>query len=93
MHSHGLALHALGMMGSALLEMDPENWRVSLSHLDDIDWTRRNTTLWEGRALVAGRVSKATNNVKLTASFLKTRLGLALTKEDKMLEASLRGDD
>jgi DNA sulfur modification protein DndB len=91
-HSHGLALHALGIMGSALLKKEPENWRISLSSLEDIDWTRRNATLWEGRALVAGRVSKATNNVQLTASFLKTRLGLALTKEDKLLEASLKGD-
>src|SRR5260370_9312652 len=85
-HSHGLALHALGMMGSGLLKEQPQDWRASLSGLKGVDWRRRNSKLWEGRALVAGRVSKATNNVQLTASFLKTTLGVALTKEDKLLE-------
>jgi DNA sulfur modification protein DndB len=91
-HSHGLALHALGMMGAALLPQEPQNWKTALSALNDIDWTRRNSQLWEGRALVAGRVSKATNNVQLTASYLKAQLGLTLTKEDKLLEASLKGE-
>lgn len=92
-HSHGLALHALGMMGSALIKSEPTNWKEKLAGLDAVDWTRRNARIWEGRALVAGRVSKATNNVQLTASFLKSALQVPLSKEDTFLEGSLKGSN
>jgi DNA sulfur modification protein DndB len=88
-HSHGLALHALGLMGSALIKKDPCGWRARLSALEQIDWSRRNGSVWEGRALVAGRVSKANNNVYLTANYLKSALGLPLTEGDQELEKRL----
>jgi DNA sulfur modification protein DndB len=91
-HSHGLALHALGIMGSSLLKEDPLGWRERLSALGNIDWSRRNTSVWEGRALVAGRVSKANNNVQLTANYLKRALGVTLTDDDKALEKKLKGN-
>jgi DNA sulfur modification protein DndB len=91
-HSHGLALHALGLMGSALLREDPVDWRERLRLLESVDWSRRNTAVWEGRALVAGRVSKATTNVHLTANYLKRTLGIEFTDEDCALEKKLEGN-
>jgi DNA sulfur modification protein DndB len=46
--------------------------------------------VWEGRALVSGRVSKASTNVQLTAIYLKKIVGLTLSGEDKKLEAQMR---
>jgi DNA sulfur modification protein DndB len=88
-HAHGLALHALGLAGASLLTQDPDGWKTRLAAIEKIDWSRRNTEVWEGRALVAGRVSKATNNVYLTANYLKLVLGISLTKQEARLEAHL----
>ncbi len=90
-HSHGLALHALGLVGSSLLKESPKDWQPRLSALETIDWSRRNSSIWEGRALVAGRVSKANNNVYLTATYLKQALGIALSDDDKALENKTKG--
>jgi DNA sulfur modification protein DndB len=86
-----LALHALGLVGSALLKESPRDWQPRLSALETIDWSRRNSLIWEGRALVAGRVSKANNNVYLTATYLKQALGIALSDDDKALENKTKG--
>jgi DNA sulfur modification protein DndB len=90
-HSHGLALHALGLVGSSLMKESPGGWQPRLSALETIDWSRRNSSIWEGRALVAGRVSKANNNVYLTATYLKQALGIALSDDDKALEKKTKG--
>lgn len=85
-HAHGLALHALGIVGCALLAAEPKRWKERLKRLSKVDWLRSNTKLWEGRAMVGGRVSKAHNNVILTAAVLKKSLGLALSPEEKRVE-------
>jgi len=90
-HAHGIALHSLGLMGAALIKQEPEQWIGKLRGLESIDWSRKNASLWEGRALSSGRISKATTNVQLTSSLLKTALGLSLTKEEQRLESGLKG--
>ena len=90
-HSHGIALQALGKAGNALLKNYPRAWRKHLSGLTDIDWSRSNASVWEGRALIAGKVSKVTNNVILTTNIVKKSLGLPLEAEEaKAEEAHLR---
>ncbi|WP_334162673.1 DNA sulfur modification protein DndB [Phenylobacterium sp.] len=90
-HSHGVVLHALGRVGATLIRTHAE-WRPHLSQLADIDWSRSNPD-WSGRAVVRGRLSKATQNVILTASYIKQRLGLELSPEEQRTEdAFLRGD-
>lgn len=89
-HSHGIALHSIGLMGATLIAEHPKNWTTLLKKLSDIDWSRRNSSLWEGRALSAGRISKATTNVQLTASFLKRTLNLKLTSEESKLEKDVK---
>jgi len=90
-HSHGLALHALGIAGNALLAMDPEHWKARLARLDHIDWSRSNSAVWEGRALIGGHVSKARANVALTAVYLKQVLDLPLTGEESRLNQNQKG--
>ncbi len=87
-HAHGLALHALGIAGNALLAAEPKRWKERLKALSKVDWSRSNTKLWEGRALVGGRVSKAHNNVILTTVVLKRALGLPLSPEEQRVEAN-----
>ncbi|QYF91072.1 DNA sulfur modification protein DndB [Arthrobacter sp. PAMC25284] len=88
LHSHGIALHALGKVGNVLLRqsLEKDDWVPSLQKLESIDWRRSNTKTWEGRAMIGGRVSKATNNVALTTNFIKTQLGIALTPEEQRAE-------
>ena len=85
-HSHAIALHALGKVGNALLHDDISDFSTILAPLETIDWSRANSPTWEGRAMVGGRVSKATHNVVLTTNLIKQRLGLALTIDEEQIE-------
>ena len=88
-HAHGIALHALGRAGSSLIARYPDAWRNRLSKLDTLDWHRANTTLWEGRALIGGRASKASMNLVLTTNLLKATLGLPLSPSEQQAESAL----
>lgn len=89
-HSHGLALHALGLVGFDLIRQHPKDWKKQLSALSKVDWLRKNNKIWEGRALVSGRVSKASINVHRTAIYLKNAIGLTLSSDDEKVEAQMR---
>jgi len=92
-HSHGVALHAMGRVGNELVRHHSKDWKVILKKIKTIDWTRTNSELWEGRAMVLGRVSKANQSVVLTTNVLKKHLGLKLTGEEQSIEeAFLRGE-
>lgn len=85
-HSHGLALQALAIAGASLLSRHPDSWKDKMKILKSIDWARNNSQLWEGRALVGGRLSKAKNHVVLTANILKKQLGLKLNATEQNIE-------
>jgi DNA sulfur modification protein DndB len=89
-HAHGVVLQALGAAGAALLE-EVSDWESHLrgSPLKDLDWSRSNTRVWEGRALSDGRVSKAQKHVALTGALFKAELSLSLSKREKDLEREL----
>ncbi len=87
-HSHGIVLQALGRTGNVLLTKEDSSFTERLQKLRTIDWARSNAKLWEGRALVAGRVSKAANNIILTTNTVKHALGLPLTPDEKRLETA-----
>ena len=91
-HSHGVVLQALGRAGNALLKRSRSEtgWQRRLKKLSSIDWSRRNAKVWEGRALVGGRVSRSGQNVTLTTNVIKKTLGLSLATEENELERSLR---
>ncbi len=85
-YSHGIALQAIGKAGNALLHGNPGAWRTRLKALGQIDWSRKNARLWEGRALIGGRVSKVTTNITLTTNVLKQRLGISLEPDEQRIE-------
>ncbi|MBO0879188.1 MAG: DNA sulfur modification protein DndB [Mycobacterium sp.] len=94
-HAHGVALHALGRVGNGLLHQStsPAQWQKKLRRLRSIDWSRTNASLWEGRALLGGKVSKASANVVLTANAIRNALGLQLSAEElRAEEAFHRGE-
>lgn len=87
-HSHGIALQAIGKAGNALLARHPKDWKKKLTALEDIDWSRANAKVWEGRALIAGKVSKVTTNITLTTNVIKKALGLPLDPEELRIETA-----
>ena len=89
-HSHGIVLQALGRAGNVLVTREDLNLPERLQRLRTIDWSRSNAMVWEGRALVAGRVSKATNNVILTTNTVKHALGLPLRPDEERLETAFK---
>ncbi len=88
-HAHGVALHALGRAGHALIEQYPDVWREKLPLLQKINWSRENTKVWEGRAMVGGRINKSQANLTLTTSIIKLYLGLQLTPDELTAEKNL----
>lgn len=92
-HSHGIVLSSLGRVGNALISRRPQGWERPLVKLRTLDWSRSNSALWEGRAMVAGRVSKNGQHVALTTNAIKLHLGIALTADEQRMEdAFVRGD-
>lgn len=89
-HAHGVALHALGRAGGALVATAPQIWFSRLEALDRVDWRRTNSDLWEGRALVEGRVSKAHRHVLLTTNAIKQVLNVPLSDDEQQVEAELQ---
>ena len=91
-NSHALVLHAPGRTGQTLLAQTRSALRQTLNPLKKIDWRRSNTSLWEGRAMVGGRVSKAQQSVLLTTNVIKQHLGLDLSPEERRAEDALGTD-
>jgi DNA sulfur modification protein DndB len=85
-HSHGIALHALARVGNTILKKDIKSWKSAVGKLSTLDWRRKNTLLWEGRAMSGGRVSKSGNHVALTTAAIKKHIGIPLTAEEQRAE-------
>jgi DNA sulfur modification protein DndB len=92
-HSHAIALAALARAGKSLLELDRKKWRRRLEPLRELDWSRSNRLLWEGRAMIAGRLSKSNINTVLTGNVLKQQLGLPLKADEQKAEERLSTND
>lgn len=93
-HSHGIALHALGRTGNTLSGRYPDTWRQEIQKLSGVDWSRSNASQWEGRAMIGGRVNKSAQNVILTSNVLKNHLSIPLTQEEQHVEdAFVRGNN
>ena len=84
-HFHSVTLHALGIAGADLIATYPRNWREPLGLLRTMDWHRTNQ-MWEGRAMVGGKLSKARAQIIRTASVIKQQLGLPLSPEELRME-------
>jgi DNA sulfur modification protein DndB len=85
-HAHGVALQAIAIAGSQLVLAHPNDWVARLAGLQKVDWSRANRGLWDNRALVAGKVTKAKNNVVLVANVILRALELPLPPEAQRIE-------
>ena len=85
-HVHGVALQALGRVGGDLIAAYPDNWQDQLDCLSDLDWSRDNLELWDGRALVDGRMTKGQRNIVLIANAIKSAMQLPLDSEEQRIE-------
>ena len=89
-HSHGIALQAIGLAGAQLIAKYPDGWKRRLAGLKKVDWSRSNTELWEGRALLGGKISKSTLTVSLVANVVCEAIGLPLTADAQQLERRIK---
>lgn len=87
-HSHALVIHALGIAGHDLISAYPDSWKERLQPLGDLDWSRSNSRLWEGRALTGGKVTKSRQNLLLTTNAIKKQIGLELSPQEHKSEAA-----
>jgi DNA sulfur modification protein DndB len=94
-HSHGIVLTSLGRVGNTLARrsLEPASWERVLRRLRGIDWTRSNSALWEGRAMIAGRVSKNAQNVTLTTNAIRMHLKQPLSPEEQRVEEAFNQGD
>lgn len=74
-HAHGVALEALAIAGARLMLDYPDDWPDKLAGLQRMDWSRSNAQLWEGRALLAGRINRSRTSVTMTADLISRELG------------------
>ena len=86
--AHGIALAGLARLGRSLLADYPKNWQAKLKKLRTLNWRRSNVSTWEGRAMIAGRLSKASTCVVLTGNVLKQTLGVPLNEHESTVEAA-----
>jgi len=90
-HAHAIALAAIARVGKSLIEAYPRSWTRRLRPLRTLDWARSNEALWEGRAMVAGRLSKTNVSVVLTGNVIKGHLGLKLDRDEQRTEEKWAG--
>lgn len=74
-HAHGIALEAIAIAGARVIGGDAQGWRKAIRRLGDIDWSRANTELWEGRALLGGKIHRSRTSVVLTADAIYRSIG------------------
>jgi DNA sulfur modification protein DndB len=93
-HSHAIVLQALGRAGRALYQLSTAERLKRVKRLRAVDWSRKNATTWEGRAMVGGAMAKSGQNITLTCNEIKQVLGLKLTPDEQTAETawqSVRG--
>ncbi|WP_172439028.1 DNA sulfur modification protein DndB [Porphyrobacter sp. TH134] len=73
-HAHGVALEAIAIAGARAMNNNPSNWPEILVGLREVDWSRANRALWEGRALVGGKINRSRTSVILTADLISRAL-------------------
>ena len=78
--SHSTVLRALGGLGADLLK--EEDWKTRLGNLSKIDWSRTNPE-WQNVCIVANSVVSNRQARVATKTFIKQKLGLALSDSEQ----------
>lgn len=85
-HTHAVALCAIGQVGNYLLRHYQDDWQKYLRKLSKIDWSRDNIGLWGGRCLMAGQLKNTSVNITLVSNVLKQYLHIELNENELNLE-------
>ena len=71
----GVAMHAIGRVGNALLTYKRQDWKAYIGKLKQIDWSRTNSD-WENRVIIRYKISKSTTSILLASAYIKRKIGL-----------------
>jgi len=71
----GVAMHAIGRVGNALLTYKRQDWKGYIVKLKQIDWSRTNSD-WENRVIIRYKISKSTTSILLASAYIKRKIGL-----------------
>ena len=85
-HTHAVVLCAVAQVGNYLLRHFQTGWRKRLQKLRNIDWSRDNKELWNGRCLMAGQLKNTSINITLVSNVLKQFLEIELNENEQNLE-------
>lgn len=88
-HSHGVLLQAFGKLGASLNSNGKPDY-TALTQLKKINWMRANARDWEGRVMIGGRITKATNSVILATVFMKETLEITLEPDEIKANAAFK---
>lgn len=84
-YTYSIALQTLAGVANQLIKENPNNWEKQLAKVRNINW-RRDNREWEGRAMSGGRLSTGGNNPGFTRNFIKKKIGMPLTEDERKLE-------
>ncbi len=88
-HGHGVALVAIGKLGAELVANYPENWQDKIKLLANVNWSRNRIDIWEGRAMLQGKINRSSRQVELTTIYLKKGFELPISADEEKLESLL----
>lgn len=87
LHSHGVILGALGIVGNYFYPENKEGLKKYFPKLNNINWSRQNLTDWQERAIRAnGRISKSDPCIAQCSILIKQKLGIELSQTELKLE-------
>ena len=84
-YPYSIALQGLAASVNQLIRERPRLWERDLAAVGQLDWQRSNS-VWEGRAMNAGRLTTGGNHPILTRNLIKRKLKLELTEEEQRVE-------
>ena len=87
-YPYSIALQTLAAVANQLIKESPDTWEEQLAGIQKINW-RRDNNEWEGRAMSGGRLTTGGNHPAFTKNFIKKKLGLPLSEDEKKLERQL----
>jgi len=87
-YPYSIALQTLAAVANQLIKESPDTWEKQLAGIQKINW-RRDNNEWEGRAMSGGRLTTGGNHPAFTKNFIKKKLGLPLSEDEKKLERQL----
>jgi len=88
-YPYSIALQGLAASVNQLIKERPGTWERDLVAVGRLDWRRANS-VWEGRAMNAGRLTTGGNHPILTRNLIKRELKLQLTEEEQRVEDAFK---